>query len=188
MEAPAAPEDPWRYSVEYLDTDSEWYPICLDGAVAQPAIAIDGWWNPAEGEPGGGGKVNDASKFTFACPVVGAIGKCIEIGYQPWAEEGGVSLDAHHRGCVRALRADYCGDGVPHTTDGAVINIYDGLGIQLDTEDWRIEAEWDADGARCFSTNNRSLDHLSCFRSRATSACGKLSHFDTGTLLMSEKP
>ena len=77
---------------------------------------------------------------------------------------------------------------LPHTADGAVINIYDGLGIQLDTEDWRIEAEWDADGARCFSTNNRSLDHLSCFRSRATSACGKLSHFDTGTLLMSEKP
>jgi hypothetical protein len=185
---PAAAGEPWRYSVEYLDTDSKWYPICLDGAEARASIAIGGWWNPAEGVPGGGGKVADPTRFTFACPTGGAIGKCIELGYRPWSQVAVVSLDEHHQSCVRALRADYCGDGVTYTADGKVINLYDGLGIQLDTEDWRIEAEWDDAGARCFSSNNRSLDHLPCFRSRASNACGKLSNFASGTLLMTEMP
>lgn len=182
VDTPAAAGGPWRYWVEYSETDGKWYPICLDGTAAQPAIAIDGWWNPQAGVPGGGGKVTDSTKLTFACPKVGAIGKCLDIGYRAWVHA------SHHQACVRAIRADYCGDGVTYTTDGKIINLYDALGIQVDTEDWRIEAEWDAAGARCFSQNNRALDHVPCFKDRATSSCGKLTNFSKGTLLMTEMP
>ena len=186
--APAASGEPWRYTVEYLDTDNRWYPTCLDGTAARASVAIAGWWSPEEGTPGAGGRTDDPARFTFACPTGGAIGKCIELGYQPWAQVAGTSLAGHHESCVRAIRADYCGDGVTHTTDGKLINIHDGLGVQLDTEDWRIEAEWDEAGARCFSPNNRSLDHLSCFKARTSSSCGKASNFAAGSLLMTEMP
>lgn len=185
IDLPAAGSDTWRYWVEYRDTDNSWYPICQDPStgVSEAAIPIDGWW-----DPGSGAKVADPARFTFACPTQGAIGKCIDIGYRPWAEVGGVALDGHHQGCVRAMRADYCGDGISYTTDGKLINLYDGLGIQIDAEDWQIEAEWDGSGARCFSPNNRALSTVHCFKQRTSSACGKLSNFSSGSLLMTEMP
>ena len=62
---------------------------------------------------------------------------------------GITSLADYHQACTRMLRADYCGDGTPHTVDGTLINIYDGIGIQRDTDDWAFEAEWTTTGARC---------------------------------------
>ncbi len=60
---------------------------------------------------------------------------------------------AEHRDvCVRAMRADYCGDGIAHTVAGTPINLYDRAGIQLDAADWRPEAEWTARGASCVSS------------------------------------
>ena len=47
--------------------------------------------------------------------------------------------------------ADYFGDGRSFTVDGALLNLYDGLGIQEDTEAWSFEAEWGPEGARCVS-------------------------------------
>ena len=52
---------------------------------------------------------------------------------------------------VRALRGDYCGDGVPFTVNGTMVNLYDGVGIQLDTQDWDVDAAWTPDGAACIS-------------------------------------
>jgi uncharacterized protein YjbI with pentapeptide repeats len=188
VDAPDAGDDRWRYWVEYRETDQQWYPLCLDDAdEAASAIALDGWWNPEAGVTGGGAKNDDPLKMTFACQG-GTLGKCVDLGYEPWSEIEAVSLDPHHQACVRAVRADYCGDGVAHTTDGKLINIYDGIGIQPDTEDWLIEAEWDGAGARCFSQNNRALSHLSCFKERATSNCGNTAHFASGTLVMTEIP
>ena len=187
IEAPPPGSDVWRYWVEYRETDNSWYPICFDDAGATTAaIPVAGYWNPDQGVAGGGSKIADPDKFTFACEDSGAIGKCLNIGYKPWSFYGGVDVDPYHQSCVRLLRNDYCGDGTPHTLDGTLVNIYDNLGIQLDTEDWRIEAEWDPDGAICMNKKNRSLSNVPCFDDKAVATCGQSSHFGQGTLLMSE--
>lgn len=180
------PGEPWRYQIEYQETDRHWYPICLDLDTMEelPAIPINGWWEHETGD-----KQYDASRFTFACPKIGTIGKCIEIGYRPWETVEGTSLEPFHTTCARAVRADYCGTGVSHTTDGKLINIYDdGLGIELDTEDWTLEAEWDQDGARCFVEGNPDVSDLPCYDERKSADCGDKAHFETGTLLMTEMP
>jgi hypothetical protein len=88
--------------------------------------------------------------ITFAC-TSGAIGKCIRFGYKPWKTHQGTSLQPYHAACVRMVRADYCGDGRPHTVDGTWIDIWDGLGIQRrderDDHPEVFEAAWSPAGA-----------------------------------------
>jgi hypothetical protein len=184
---PAAGSDIWLYRVEYRETDHRYYPICLELAtmVNHPAIPIAGYWNRDEGQPGDGGKIDHDDRFTFACPAIGALGKCVEVGYRPWASSGGVDLDHHHQACARLIRADYCGDGVSHTSDGALVNLYDDIGVQVDTESWDIEAEWDIHGARCLNPTNRRVDDVPCFPDIATAECA-LGFSDPDTLLISE--
>jgi hypothetical protein len=137
--------------------------------------------------PGGGSKIDDPTTFTFACER-SAITKCLRQGYKPWATVNGVSMAEYHQACTRLIRADFCGDGTSYTVEGQWVNLYDTVGVQRDTEDWNQEAEWDSRGARCFSPHNRSHDHVPCYQERTQSACGKLSNFANGTLLMSETP
>jgi len=121
-------------------------PLCVDAAGAPAfAVSVSGTWNLAEGVPGGGAYHAGTADFTIACRG-SAIAKCVELGYKPW--NGVVPQLAS---CVRALRADYCGDGTPHTVNGTMVNIYDNLGIQDDAVDWAPEAEWTPDGATCVS-------------------------------------
>jgi hypothetical protein len=56
-----------------------------------------------------------------------------------------------HQACVRMIRADYCGDGRPHTRDGTRIDLYDRLGIQRDepVPGMSFEAAWGPGGALC---------------------------------------
>ena len=56
-----------------------------------------------------------------------------------------------HQACTRMLRADYCGDGTPHTQDGTEVDVYDTLGIQSPQadSDMTFEAAWTADGSAC---------------------------------------
>ena len=71
--------------------------------------------------------------------------------------------------------------------DGTPINLYDDVGLEADTEDLPIEAEWDERGARC-------VDHLRvpaagtppCMSRLRRKDCGSLKHFGHGTLLMNE--
>lgn len=46
-------------------------------------------------------------------------------------------------------RADYCGDGVPHTKSGTLIDLYDIHGIQtvVPNDGQTFEAGWNEDGA-----------------------------------------
>lgn len=182
--APAPGSDAWSYDLDVW-TDQGWVPVCSDGDEALEATALAGWWNPEIGTPGAGGHIDDPDRITFACPGAsgGAVGKCLELGYQPWA-----GLAAHHGSCVRAIRADYCGDGRSYTTDGKLIDIYDAIGVQDDTEDWPFEAEWDAGGARCVTGHNRAADTVPCYRQRIVQSCGRPEHFHSGTLVMTETP
>ncbi|HYO59105.1 ADYC domain-containing protein [Archangium sp.] len=185
-----ANQDVWTYRVSYREpTDGQWYPICRD-ASGQPAdaIAVAGRWDYRQGLAGvGGAKYDDPRAFTFACEGA-AIAKCIRLGYKPWASTGGVNLAAHHQACTRLIRADYCGDGTSHTVDGQWVNLYDAVGVQQDTESWGLEAEWDTEGARCFTEHNRAPAPVSCPGAPRKTECGTAEAFSSGTLLQSETP
>jgi hypothetical protein len=134
---------------------SDWKPICPDGGAVLP---LAGRWDYFQGERGDGRKLSsDPHELTFSCRNA-AIAKCVErMGYRPWKKDapaaGGaaVSHDELHQTCVRAIRADYCGNGDSLTRPGLEVNIFDAVGIQRDTADWKAEAAWTPDGARCVS-------------------------------------
>lgn len=185
-----ADADVWSYRVSYYDTaEALWKPACAaeDGS-ALGAIPVAGRWDYRQGVTGGGAKVDDAARFTFACEGA-AIAKCVRFGYRPWATTAdGLSLADHHQACTRMVRADFCGDGTSHTTDGQWVNLHDAVDVQADTEAWLHEAEWDAHGARCFTETTRAAQAVSCPGQTPRTICGKQAHFQTGTLIMSEVP
>ncbi len=177
----------WMYGVSY-QTSTGWSPLCGLDATLQPTLAVTtpGSWDLREGVAGGGRYNPTTSNFTFACRGKAAA-KCIELGYKAWAGRK-LQLGA----CVRMLRGDYCGTGTPYTVDGQVINVYDNVGVQFDTEAFLPEAEWTADGARCLN----SLRDTRFYRNNIRPACvvaGTLpintscaTAFHTSTLLISE--
>ena len=178
--------DAWQYRIDYRETDGSWVPVCANGATAVNAYAIDGWWDRKSGDPGDGSKHVNGNRFTFACRDVGAVGKCIDAGYRPWASVGGVSLDTYHQACVRLIRADYCGTSISHTINGQLVNLYDDLGIQVDTDAWVPEAEWAPDGALCISPHTRSIDAIECADDLLAEDCA--TEFAAGGLMLSEAP
>ena len=99
----------------------------------------------AQGVPGGGSYHPESSDFTIACRG-SAIAKCVELGYKPWT-----GVTSQLASCVRLLRADFCGTGTSYTKDGQLVNLYDNLGIQKDTEAWSLEAGWNPQGATCIA-------------------------------------
>ncbi|MFH1434368.1 MAG: ADYC domain-containing protein [Pseudomonadota bacterium] len=189
-----------EYAVSYL-ADDGWVPMCGTDEEGLPVLAIPlkGLWNYDAGTEGGGSHVPDDSAFTFACKGH-VLAKCVDMGYKPWVEglicpderrrrdcvRG--SLAGHHQACTRLLRADYCGDGVSHTEDDVLVNYYDGFGIRLDSEDWDVEAEWTADGARCVTGSMRGglEDTPACLADLSFEDCGDFEHFEGETLLISE--
>lgn len=186
----AAPNgDLTEYFVEYRDDDNVWHPLCRDAADAPAwAYPIQGTYDYRSGVPTGGDHFEDPAHFTFAC-AGGALNKCINLGYRPWASRDGVPLAPHHQACTRMLRADYCGDGTPHTQNGNRVNLYDRIGIQQDTENWFFEANWDAEGATCFSPLNRSRAGVPCYSERLDLFCGLgLTPEDRASLLQNETP
>jgi ADYC domain-containing protein len=134
------------------------------GLSAGRAIAPDGRLEPAE--PG---------VFELAC-TSGAEGKCVRFGYLPWQGEQELAL---YNACIHLVRADYCGDGTPHTRDGVLIELYDDLGVRSPSfgAGLEFEAVWGAQGAICVRRARvpelYSLDRL-------RSECPRLSADDIG--------
>jgi hypothetical protein len=123
------------------------------------AVLLAGRWDYRAGVPGAGGRVSSAKEeATLAC-LDSAIAKCIvRLGYKPWPPRvsqgedkplAALSLAPLHEACVRAVRADYCGNGESLTRQGERINFHDTFGVQRDEADWAPEAEWTPAGARC---------------------------------------
>jgi hypothetical protein len=137
--------DVWSYRFS-VSAQGVTLPLCVDSAgQAVFADTVGGTWNFAAGVPGGGAYHADNTQFTIACRG-STIAKCLEVGYKPW---NGATREL--ASCVRALRADYCGDGTPFTVDGTLVRVFDDLEIQPDTSAWVPEAEWSPDGALCVS-------------------------------------
>ena len=157
--------------------DAGWQPLCEDGT---QAILLADIWDPDSGdrlEPVPGG-------LTFACRGA-ALAKCVEFGYHPWASVGEVSLRDHHQACTRMVRADYCGDGLSHTTNGTPIHVLDALGVQ-NVEvgaSYAVEAEWGPDGATCLNGSNARHPELNI--ACDIPACG--ASFASGGLIQSGK-
>jgi len=130
---------------------------------------------------------SSSTQFTFACRGK-SIAKCVELGYKTY--KGYANQMA---ACVRLLRADYCGTGVSYTADGTLLNLFDNLGIQKDTELWTPEAEWKTTGARCITDRGRlrfqqqGIAIPSCINNLTQDIlCGR--SFATGSLLIDELP
>ncbi len=194
------PETYLMYAVSFLDGET-WEPLCgVDAETGEPrrAVALNGTWEYEQGVDGGGAWIPNDRLFTFACEDF-VLEKCVALGYTPWAD-GEIcdteaadddcveaTLASRHQACTRALRADYCGDGNTHTVDGILLNLYDGIGIRADAEDWDLEAEWDADGARCVVADRvAALPAPPCVMDLDLPDCGAEDHFEDGALLFTE--
>jgi hypothetical protein len=147
------PSDPagdiWLHQFSIPDARAAgWREFCLpgpDGTVA--GFPIAGKWTSD-------GRHERASAGFAITGTSGAIGKCVRMGYKPWRDAKGESLWDYHQACVRAVRADYGGDGTGHTRNGTLVDIFDRLGIQPPEPDPRgpaleFEAAWGPDGAVC---------------------------------------
>ena len=186
--------DMWLYGVSYENAGT-WARLCGSdtSTPSKPILAtpVTGEWNYATGVTGGGSYTADPARFTFACRGT-AIAKCVEMGYKQWKTAGGVNLQNHMVACTRMLRADYCGNGTSYTANGKQVDLYDNLGVQIDTQGWNIEAEWTASGARCVAYGLDTRLHASakytvaCYNAKKSYSCGSRSNFGSGTLIMSE--
>ena len=145
--------DVWLYDVEYADADADadeerdWRPACAaDARGVARGLFITGAWHRD-------GTRTD-SGYTFSC-TAGVIAKCVRNwGYKPWkhlptARGRSVSLQPLHHACTRAVRADYCGDGVAHTRNGTPVDIFDrfGFNVRDSTTSFSPEAGFSAAGA-----------------------------------------
>ncbi len=111
--------------------------VCAEDAAG---LFVPGVWD----ETGARHESAHGADSTFAC-LSGVIGKCVTWGYRPWL----VGADLHQT-CTRMARADYCGDGVSHTEDGTLIDVFDPAGVQVAVEDeLSFEAGWSTEGAVC---------------------------------------
>ena len=183
-----ADEDVGFYAVSYQTADG-WQPMCGNDTNGQPilALSVAGTWNLQSGVAGGGAYTPSSSEFTFACRGK-TIAKCVEMGYKTWN-----GYTDQLTSCVRLLRADYCGDGSPHTVNGTTLNLFDNVGVQADTEAWTPEAEWTPNGARCISAheNTRAFRvaheaQQTCLNGHVIPTCG--TSFANGAVLIDELP
>jgi hypothetical protein len=185
--APGAPPntDLWFYKVSY-QTSSGWSPLCGLDSANQPiqALTTAGVWSAVSGDSAK--YAASSSQFTFACRGK-TVAKCVELGYKTYKGRS-TQLAA----CVRLLRGDYCGSGKSYTVDGTMVNLYDNIGVQADSQAWLPEAEWTPSGARCVNANNSARFELAlandpkCVKTIKNATCGTT--FASGAVLINELP
>jgi ADYC domain-containing protein len=170
----------WEYEVQYQNSGG-WQPLCgLDtSSVPIKAITVAGTWSVSTAT-----WASSTTQFTIACRAK-SIAKCVELGYKSYK-----GYSNQMASCVRMLRADYCGNNVSYTVDGQVLNVYDNLGIQLDTQTWTKEGAWAPTGAKCLRTGGKiryvylGTGTPSCASALYTSTCGD--SFGSGQYIIDE--
>jgi len=142
------------YTLEqWVDGSGVWKPACpADQDGRRVAIPLTATWDER------GDRIASNELFTFGC-TTGVLAKCYRWGYRPWLTGYGADMVEMHWTCTRMARADYCGNGVPNTRDGTLINVWDNLPapgpIQrhglLPPLGMLFEAGWGPHGAVCLS-------------------------------------
>ncbi|MDX2089754.1 MAG: ADYC domain-containing protein [Kofleriaceae bacterium] len=161
---PTGTGNTFLYNVEqWVDDTASWQPACgVDADGRRAAIPVGATWNQT------GDRVESSTHFTFAC-TTGVIAKCYRWGYRPWLTGyGGADFTDYHQACTRMARADYCGNGTPHTRENTAINVWDRLPapgpIQkhglLPPVGMLFEAGWSPHGAVCLSRARWLLDSV----------------------------
>lgn len=135
------------YALSVLNPVSgTWENLCdPDAEGLAMGFPLSGTWTAA------GEHISSDHAFSITC-TSGVNAKCVRMGYKPWKNSrDGNSLWDLHQACTRMLRADYCGDGTPHTRDGTPVEVYDTVSIQLPepASGLSFEAAWRGDGAVC---------------------------------------
>jgi hypothetical protein len=177
--------DLWFYKVSYQNS-SGWNPLCGLDVFNQPILAVTtaGVWAATATDQAR--YTSSTTQFTFACRFK-TIAKCVEMGYKTYK-----GRSTQLASCVRLLRGDYCGDGLAHTVDGTLLNLYDNIGVQTDVAVWFPEAEWTPSGARCVNSHNNARYQLVvsqspyCVSGIENDNCGY--SFQSGTVLIDELP
>ena len=123
----------------YYALSFEGVSLCGEGT---DGLFVEGIWDST-----GARSENPEFPATYSC-TTGVVAKCASWGYEPSV----VGADVH-QACTRMARADYCGDGIPHTVEGTEIDVFDDLGVyeQLPDAEFEFEAAWGPDGAVCVS-------------------------------------
>ena len=128
-------------------------------------IGVGAWSNPCEAAADGtreafpipgrwdadGRYRADPDHFALSC-TSGAQAKCVRFGYKPWQQaRDGTALAPLYESCVHMVRADYCGDGIPATRNGTLIDVFDDHDVQDSAKDplLSFEAGWSPTGAVC---------------------------------------
>ena len=150
----------------FFDGDGRRLPLCDPG----PDGRQQGFPLAGRGHSDGTMEPAEPGTFEMVC-TGGARGKCVRFGYLPWLS---AAMRDVYNACVRAVRADYCGEGAGTTRDGMLIDLYDDQGIQQADIDptHEFEAGWTEGGAVCVHhvrvKENTSLERLaaSCPRLR----------------------
>ena len=125
----------------------EWVNMCESDAFGRRAgFPLQGHWD-------GYRFVADPDAWFLAC-TSGSQGKRVLWGYDPWGKgPDGRPLADFYRTCQQTVRADYRGDGAPHTRNGTEIDVADIAGLQrhdsLDNPAYIFEAGWGPTGAVC---------------------------------------
>ncbi len=136
--------DMWMYAFAARDSAGNWVNACdPDRYGRRRGFALPGYFDAT------GRYVEDSAAYSITC-TSGASGKCVLFGYLPWGRAAdGTLLKPYYQACGRMVRADYCGDGRPHTQNGTLIEIWDHKGIQMDTHEpgLSFEASWGVSGA-----------------------------------------
>lgn len=136
-------QDVTLYTLSFQEPqDGRWRPLCGgDGK----ALFLEGVWDSQSGwRP-------SAELFSVSC-TDGVLAKCVRWGYKPWKSVPGaggkpIELRDLHRACVRAARADYCGDGVSYTADGTLIDLWDAHGLIGKTPETQSEQGFSAEAS-----------------------------------------
>lgn len=176
--------DLWFYGISY-QTSTGWSPLCgIDSVTGKPiqAVSTAGVWVATAADATF--YTSSTTQFTLACRGA-TVAKCIELGYKTYK-----GYTNQLQSCVRLLRGDYCGTGSAWTANGTLLNLYDNVGVQLDTQAWTPEAEWTPAGARCVNSNNNARYELvlskdpKCVKRIETTTCGTT--FANGAVLIDE--
>jgi hypothetical protein len=144
--------------------------ICSGGT---SAIVLNGVWNYTTAA-----FVNDSTQFSVAC-LDAALAKCVTLGYKREGTDSttGVANSLFHDACVRMIRDDICGNGVSHTANGTLIDVWDKASIQTRTSDTslKFQAEWGPNGATCYRHSRRvtgAAGNVASYILSNSAACG----------------